>query len=205
MAPEPPQLLMGEGADEHLVICRLRALCSSEASSSVQISREEGLLCDEDCGPQGPLPRRPCPCPARAVPGCPARCPGAVVESRRARGPAKTQAAYQPRPDYLDAVQRDGMSHQWRPKIMAWFDQVRSSRAKLFSRFREAFRSAAGAFGRAAAPAQARTVRGFRAVPRRGRAAAEAETSVAAKLTYAGLRRISRRRRGRRAGASVDR
>lgn len=34
---------------------------------------------------------------------------------------------YRPRPDYLEAVQRDGMSPQWRPKIMAWFDQLGDS------------------------------------------------------------------------------
>ena len=39
------------------------------------------------------------------------------------------QALYAPRSDYIDAVQRDGMSEAWRTKIMAWFGQVRSPRA----------------------------------------------------------------------------
>ena len=45
---------------------------------------------------------------------------------RTAKSPSfpSQEDLYRPRPDYLEAVQRDGMSPQWRPKIMAWFDQL---------------------------------------------------------------------------------
>ena len=48
---------------------------------------------------------------------------------RTAKSPSfpSQEDLYRPRPDYLEAVQRDGMSPQWRPKIMAWFDQLGDS------------------------------------------------------------------------------
>ncbi|KAH8075017.1 hypothetical protein JL721_1001 [Aureococcus anophagefferens] len=46
---------------------------------------------------------------------------------RRLRALASSEALYAPRSDYIDAVQRDGMSEAWRTKIMAWFGQLGDS------------------------------------------------------------------------------
>jgi len=54
-----------------------------------------------------------------------AACPRQAMA--RLRALTVHEELYRPRPDYLEAVQRDGMSPQWRPKIMAWFDQLGDS------------------------------------------------------------------------------
>ncbi len=65
-----------------------------------------------------------------AAAGQPLACgeqPSSEASALRLRALVQHEDLYRPRPDYLEAVQRDGMSPQWRPKIMAWFDQLGDS------------------------------------------------------------------------------
>jgi len=50
--------------------------------------------------------------------------PSSEASALRLRALVQQEDLYRPLPDYLETVQRDGMSPQWRLKIMAWFDQL---------------------------------------------------------------------------------